>query len=55
MLVSRSKDVYMHASSLSLYYVICLQDNPDVFMPERMLTPEAQKSGDQMPFGYGPR
>jgi hypothetical protein len=31
------------------------QDNPDVFMPERMLTAEAQKKGDQMPFGYGPR
>jgi cytochrome P450 len=31
------------------------QDNSHVFMPERMMTAEAQKKGDQMPFGYGPR
>lgn len=30
-------------------------DSPGTFRPERMLTAEAQKKGDQMPFGYGPR
>lgn len=29
--------------------------DPDAFIPERMLSPEAQKAGDLMPFGYGPR
>jgi cytochrome P450 len=29
--------------------------NPMVFNPERMMTPEGQKQGWQMPFGYGPR
>lgn len=32
-----------------------LQDEPDVFRPERMLTPQGKKPGDQMSFGYGPR
>lgn len=29
--------------------------SPDAFVPERMMTPEGQKPGDQMAFGYGPR
>jgi hypothetical protein len=29
--------------------------SPDAFVPERMLTPEGQKTGDLLPFGYGPR
>lgn len=27
----------------------------DAFVPERMLTPEGQKGGDLMPFGFGAR
>lgn len=29
--------------------------SPDAFVPERMLTPQGQKTGDLMPFGYGAR
>jgi cytochrome P450 len=29
--------------------------SPDAFVPERMMTPEGQKTGDLLPFGYGPR
>jgi cytochrome P450 len=29
--------------------------DPNVFNPERMLTPEGLKPGDQMPFGHGGR
>lgn len=28
---------------------------PEAFVPERMMTPEAQKTGNLMVFGYGPR
>jgi cytochrome P450 len=28
---------------------------PERFVPQRMLTPEGQKAGDLLPFGYGPR
>jgi hypothetical protein len=29
--------------------------SPDAFVPERMMSTEAQKTGDLLPFGYGPR
>lgn len=29
--------------------------HPDAFVPERMMGAEAQKTGDLLPFGYGPR
>lgn len=29
--------------------------SPDAFVPERMMTPEGQKTGDLLPFGYGAR
>lgn len=29
--------------------------SPDAFVPERMMTADAQKTGDLLPFGYGPR
>lgn len=29
--------------------------SPDAFVPERMMTPQGQKTGDLLPFGYGPR
>jgi cytochrome P450 len=32
-----------------------VNDAPQQFKPERMLTPAGQKPGWQMPFGYGPR
>lgn len=31
------------------------EDEPQLFKPERMMTPEGQKRGWLMPFGYGPR
>ncbi|KAF6256199.1 cytochrome P450 [Scenedesmus sp. NREL 46B-D3] len=32
-----------------------LQQQPEAFVPERMMTPEGMKQGGQMPFGHGPR
>ncbi|KAI8464385.1 MAG: cytochrome P450 [Monoraphidium minutum] len=32
-----------------------VDDAPEAFRPERMLTPEGLKPGAQMPFGHGPR
>jgi len=29
--------------------------SPEAFVPERMMTADAQKAGDLLPFGYGPR
>lgn len=53
--VKQDTMLYLPLSHLALTDPRWLQDEPAAFKPERMLTPEGQKQGSQVPFGYGPR
>ncbi|KAF6258855.1 cytochrome P450 [Scenedesmus sp. NREL 46B-D3] len=47
--------LYLPLTHLALNDPRWLQQQPEAFVPERMMTPEGMKQGGQMPFGHGPR
>lgn len=47
--------LYLPLTHVALNDPRWVDDAPELFRPERMLTPEGMKPGALMPFGHGPR
>jgi hypothetical protein len=47
--------LYLPLTHVALNDPRFVEQQPEAFIPERMLTPEGMKQGAQIPFGHGPR
>lgn len=53
--VPKGTTLYLPLTHVAMTDPRWIDDEPEKFKPERMMTAEGQKPGAQMPFGHGPR